>query len=401
MKKQHIIVLFLLLMITPCLRAQKKELSQARTYIKSGKNLDKAEKLMTDLLAGSAENRENKKIYSTWLEAVQGQYAAANELLYLKQKYDTAAFFNLTRRMYLIAETLDSLDMRPDEKGRVKLEYRKDNAEMLNQLRPNLFNGGTYHVRKNEYQQAYDFFETYLDAASQPLFMGYDYQNSDRQLPQAAYWATFCGFKLQDSERTLRYSQQALKDEKKAMFTMQYMCEAYEQQKNEAVYTEMLRRGFERYPQYPYFFPRLADYYNACERSDSVLVIADRGLQVNSDNPLFLMAKSMALLSLERYDESVEVSEKLISLDAMKPEPYFNIATAYLNQALALEKKNEPRRYRSQIEEYYKKARPYMEQFRQLMPQAKERWAPGLYRIYLNLNMGKQFDEIDQLMKKN
>ena len=109
----------------------------------------------------------------------------------------------------------------------------------------------------------------------------------------------------------------------------------------------------------------------------------------------------MALLSLERYDESVEVSEKLISLDAMKPEPYFNIATAYLNQALALEKKNEPRRYRSQIEEYYKKARPYMEQFRQLMPQAKERWAPGLYRIYLNLNMGKQFDEIDQLMKKN
>jgi hypothetical protein len=41
-----------------------------------------------------------------------------------------------------------------------------------------------------------------------------------------------------------------------------------------------------------------------------------------------------------------------------------------------------------------------MEQYRKLMPQEKDKWAPVLYRIYLNLNMGKQFDEIDRLLKK-
>lgn len=110
--KQLIATLLLLLTITPCLMAQKKELSQARSYIKSGKDFDKAEKLMTDLLAGSAAHRENKDIYLTWYQAVSMQYEAANEKLYLGQQYDTAAFFDLTRRMYLITESLDSLDAR-------------------------------------------------------------------------------------------------------------------------------------------------------------------------------------------------------------------------------------------------------------------------------------------------
>ena len=93
--------------------AQKKELSQARTYIKSGKDYDKAEKLMTGLLADTT-HRKNTKVYATWYDAVAGQYAQANEKLYLKQKYDTAAFFNITKRMYLIAESLRRKARLPD-----------------------------------------------------------------------------------------------------------------------------------------------------------------------------------------------------------------------------------------------------------------------------------------------
>ena len=77
--------------------AQKKELSLAKTYLKSGKDLDKAEKLMTDLLKKDPENQKNEKIYLTWFQIVTKQYEIANEKLYLKQKYDTTAFFDLTR----------------------------------------------------------------------------------------------------------------------------------------------------------------------------------------------------------------------------------------------------------------------------------------------------------------
>jgi hypothetical protein len=48
----------------------------------------------------------------------------------------------------------------------------------------------------------------------------------------------------------------------------------------------------------------------------------------------------------------------------------------------------------------YQQAKPYMETYRKLAPDERQKWGPALYRIYFNLNMGKQFDEIDKILKK-
>jgi hypothetical protein len=37
-----------------------------------------------------------------------------------------------------------------------------------------------------------------------------------------------------------------------------------------------------------------------------------------------------------------------------------------------------------------------MERYRQLRPDDAKRWKPILYDAYLNLNMGKEFSEINQ-----
>jgi hypothetical protein len=387
-------------MITPCLWAQKKELSQARSYIKSGKDYDKAEKLMTGLLADPA-HRTNVKVYATWYDAISGQYAQANEKLYLKQAYDTAAFFNITKRLYTVAETLDSLDMQPDEKGRVKPEYRKDHAEQLNLLRPNLYYGGTYQVRREDYRTAFEYFDLYIGAAHQPLFTGYKYLENDKLISQAAYWSALCGFKLQDPKMTLKYSQLALTDHDKSKFVLHYMCEAYQQLKNQTEYLNTLNLGFKLFPSYPYFFPRLADYYKAEGKNETVLQLAEQGLRKYPNNSLFLLAKSIALLNMSRYDECITVSQQMIATNKDQAEPYFSIATCYLNQALSLEQLNEPRKYRQQLVKLYTDACPYMEKYRQLAPFDSQRWGPALYRIYLNLNKGKQFEEIDRLMRKH
>ena len=52
------------------------------------------------------------------------------------------------------------------------------------------------------------------------------------------------------------------------------------------------------------------------------------------------------------------------------------------------------------LERMYQRALPYMEAYRRLEPTQKDKWGPALYRIYFNLNMGKQFDEIDKILKK-
>ena len=373
--------------------AQKKELSQARTFIKSGKDKDllSAEKLMTRLL-DDPTNRQNIKIYLVWYEAVEKQYEAANEKLYLHQKYDTANFFSLIRRMHHITEALDSLD--------TKRKYRERHAGQMNQLRRNLFAGGAWYVKKEQFDNAYSNFETYLDAARQPLFQSYDYQRNDTLMAQAAYWATYCAYKLQRPDSVLCYCEMSLADKSKADFTLQYMCEAYRQLGDTISLVKTLHEGFNRFPIHPYFFPRLADYYTGRHDFQTVLQLTNEVLKTEPDNKMFLLARSVALLNLEQYEDCLTTSEHLIALDDDMPEPYLHVATVKLNQALELEKKNQPRLYRRKLTQLYTDARPYMEAYRKLAPNDRQHWAPALYRIYLNLNMGKQFEEIDRLMKK-
>lgn len=377
------------------MQAQKKELSQARTILKSGKKVEEAEKLMTKLLKDSA-NRDNKRIYAVWYESVLMQYQAVNEKLYMNQKQDTAKFYDLTQRLFTIAETLDSLDARPDRKGRVDIEYRKDHAKELLKYRPNLFYACTYYIRKGNYKQAYQYGEAYMDCARQPLFTGYHLDSLDARMPEVAYWATYCGYRMNDPVLTLRYRHLALRDSTRAESTLQYMAEARRQLKDDFLYLETLREGFRRYPENSYFFPRLMDLYIANNDNQNALKTVDNALSHNGKSQLFLYAKSTVLFRMERYDESIALSDTLIALNDSLAEAYYNAGTAYINKALKLH----PLREKKQLRQTYSQARPYMERYRQLAPAQKQKWGPALYRIYLNLNMGKQFDEIDRLLKK-
>ena len=383
-------------MITPCLTwAQKKELSQARTYIKSGKDFDKAERLMTDLLKKDSASRDNKKVYAVWLEAVHRQYQTANEKLYLKQKQDTAAFFELTRRMFTIAETLDSIDVRPDKKGRVEPEYRQKNAEQLNTYRPNLYNAGNFFMRKGDFKKAFVFFESYIDCGRQPLFAERAYDSTDVRMPEAGYWATYCAYRQHDPVLTLRYRKLALRDSAKAANTLMYMAEARKWLNDDELYLKTLEEGFHRFPTFHYYFPRLMDEYSRVGLLDKALATADEALAANDSNQLYLFAKSTILLRMDRWAESIQYSERLIQQCDTLPEPYFNAGVAYLNMAERLDAKKDKKLRKVA----FQKAQGYMERYRELAPDDKEKWAPALYRIYLNLNLGRQFDEMDRLLK--
>lgn len=395
-KKQYVALLLLILMITPCLTwAQKKELNQARSYIKSGKDYDKAERLMTDLLA-KPTNKTNEKIYVVWLDAVRGQYAQANERLYLKQKQDTTAFFQLIKRMFSVAEALDSLDMRPDAKGRVDLDYRKKNAEILVTYRPNLFNAGLYHLKKGEYKQAFDYFEFYMDSARQPLFTAQELEQNDSRLPEAAYWATFCGYKMNDAVLTLRHRKLAMRDSTKTSFLYQYVAEARRWLNDQELYLKTLEAGFHHDPTFSYFFPRLVDAYSQKGDYEKAMALADSAIVACDTCELYLFVKSTMLFQLQRYGECIKVSDQVLAINPNQAEAHFNASTSYLNLALKLDERKD----KKQLRQLYQKARPYMERYRQLEPSQKQKWGPALYRIYLNLNMGRQFDEIDKLLKK-
>ena len=380
----------------------KKDLSQARTLIKNGKELDKAIQLMTDQLANSEEARKTDKVYLTWYEAVEKQYALGNEQLYLGQKYDTVKFFSYAKEMFRIFEALDSVSAQKVEKEGDKVEYRSKHAQKLNAYRPNLFYGGSYFMRNNDYKAAFEFFDTYLDCVNQPLFKEeYNYLNSDTLMPKAAYLATYCGYKLGDMNKVLKYADIAQRDNAHRLTLAQYKAEAYRELGDTTNYIATLRRGFRQFTRHPYFFIYLQDWYTKHNQLDEALELCNEALRNDENWQLVLLAKGNTLLNMEQNNECIAVCDKFISLNDTIPDVYYYAGTACLNEALKLEKEpNAQRKNNTALKEIYKKALLYMEKYRLLSPDDKMQWAPALYRIYLNLNMGKQFEEMDKIVNK-
>ena len=394
-----LVVAFLFMMPTPTM-AQKKEIIAAKDLVKAGKSLDKAEASMRKLLADST-NRRNKKIWNLLFESVRKQYEQGNEKLYLKQSYDTAQLFNATLELFNIAKGLDSVEMISAKNGKVELDFRKEHAEYLNKIRPNLYNGGTWFIRKQKYADAYKYFDQYIDCASLPMFHAYKYGQKDKHLPTAAYWAVYCGYKMKDAKATLHHSYEALKDTTHYNYMLQYLAETYKLDKDTARYESTLREGFDRAPKFPFFFPRLVEFYSDSNKLDSALVIADKALRIDPNNDIYLFTKGTILLNMGDYKRCIDVSKKAIEVNDTLAGSYYNVGLAYFNQAVELDKNTQVSRSKhDEINKLYKSALPYMEKYRKLAPDMQDQWALPLYTIYLNLNMGKEFDEIDRLMNQ-
>ena len=393
-------LMFLILMSPVAASAQKKEIQTAKDQVKAGKNLDQAAASMKKLLADSA-NRTNRKIWTIYFDAVRKQYEQGNEKLYLKQKYDTAQLFNYTRQLFEVAFQYDSVETAPDRKGRRDFEFRKGHSDYLAHIRSNLYNGGIWFLNKKKYPDAYKFFDCYIECASQPMFKQRNYGEKDKHLPTAAYYAVYSGYKMKDPKATLHHSYEALKDTVHYNYMLQYLAETYMLEKDTARYVASLKEGFKRVPTFPYFFPRLVEYYVVRNQLDSAMTVVNEALTVVPDSDVYLAAKSNLLLEQGKLQECIEVSKKVIEVNQKLGDPYYNAGICYFNLAVEQDKNSHnSRKVKEQVEANYKKALPYLVKYREMEPKEQGKWAFPLYTIYLNLNMGKEFDEIDKVMKQ-
>ena len=378
--------------------AQKKEMAQAKSDIKAGKAAE-AEAAMRALLA-NPDNRDNEKIWLVLFDAVKKQYEDVNEQMYLKQSTDTAKLFDAAYRMFGVLEGLDSVDAQPDKNGRVCLKYRRKNAEYLDAYRKNLYTGGSFFLNKQNYQRAFTLFSAYIDCAEQPLFQSYDYAAKDKRLPSAAFYALYSGYRANDHAATLRYKQLAEADTARLQLTLQYVADTYRAEGDTIGYVATLEKGFDGNPASEYFFTHLFDY--RFQRGDTMqaLALCNRSLAVKPKSTMAMTAKSAVLLTMQHYEECVQLCDSVIALNDRLADAYLNAGLAYFNQAVKID--NAPKHSRAERKtmlELYRSALKYMQTYRTLAPTRKELWAMPLYTIYLNLNMGKEFVELDAIVR--
>ncbi len=409
--KKYILVLLGLFLFLPVLAAEKKAKAEqpaklktlfktAKDALKAGNNQQNAQNaLLGALPRKDITEKDRARIFFVSAQLDQSMNAVENRKAYLKQAYDTAVFFSTTLNIYKHLICCDSVDRIPNAKGQVKRKYASDVNGLMKKHRRNLLNGGKFQMRKRNYPQAFEYMDAFIRTASDP---------ADTLVQRVCYWASICGYNTKNPQTTRKYIDRAIQwaDSTLQPVLQEYKARSFQWQNDQAHWIEELNVGVSHYPAHDYFFLNLLDVYNESHQYDKGLALADTLLDTHQEKALFWYAKSLLSLGKEDYEDCIIFSDSCIVRDPEYADAYYNKGISYCNLALiaaqdACNDLTNPKcvEDRNRIMALYAKARPPMEKFRQLQPDKQERWLSPLYRIYLNLNLGKEFDEIDALMK--
>lgn len=401
----RIILLYILLSLTLTASADssklsqkqfKKDISTVKTNLKASKDLEKSEATLRKYLADSVFSKQ-KSLHLMLIECLRKQYEAGNEKMYLKQKVDTASILHTNVRQFLAIETFDSIDAAPNSKGVSEPSYRKKHAEYLKPYWGNILKGGIFFFAHSKWQDAWDSFNTYLDCYKQPLFSVE--QLDTTQLHFAAFLATMSAYNLSNLTLALKYAEEAIAYAPRKEMTLQRLADICAEKGDTARYVEYLERGNDAFPYSGYFFPNLIDFRVASKDYAKALQCADAALAKDSLNITFLLARHNVLMMMQRYDEALEDGIAMLVINDSLAIPNYNVGCIYYKKAQdAMRQTGLSYKQRlKNAQQYYKLCRPYMERYRELMPKDKHLWRPVLYDVYLNLNMGKEFDSLPPL----
>ena len=402
---KRVLFSMVLLMAVSFAFAQEKNVKEAKSIAGEVKpDIAKAEQLINEEL----NNPETKDNAATWDVAgyIQKRINEKEmENAYLRKPYDTLKVYNSVLNMYNYYVKCDELAQIPNEKGKIKNKYRSANSKTILAERPNLINGGIQYFNLNKNEDALKYFAAYVDAATLPMMEKENLLEKDTILPQVAYYATLAADRVGDKDAVMKYAQYALKDKENGQFAMQLLTDAYKAKGDTAKWVEKLQEGIVKFPENQYFFANLVDYYSSSNQNDKAMQFADDMLAKDPNNKLYLYVKAYLYHNMKDYEKAIEFYKKTLDIDPAYAEACSNLGLVYLLQAQEYADKapadiNDPNYATAQaeIKKFYEAAKPYYEKARELKPDQKDLWLQGLYRVYYNLNMGPEFEEIEKMM---
>lgn len=401
---KRVLFSMVLLMAVSFAFAQEKNVKEAKSIAGEVKPDRKAEQLINEALT----NPETKDNAATWDVAgyIQKRINEKEmENAYLRKPYDTLKVYNSVLNMYNYYVKCDELAQIPNEKGKIKNKYRSANSKTILAERPNLINGGIQYFNLNKNEDALKYFAAYVDAATLPMMEKENLLEKDTILPQVAYYATLAADRVGDKDAVMKYAQYALKDKENGQFAMQLLTDAYKAKGDTAKWVEKLQEGIVKFPENQYFFANLVDYYSSSNQNDKAMQFADDMLAKDPNNKLYLYVKAYLYHNMKDYEKAIEFYKKTLDIDPAYAEACSNLGLVYLLQAQEYADKapadiNDPNYATAQaeIKKFYEAAKPYYEKARELKPDQKDLWLQGLYRVYYNLNMGPEFEEIEKMM---
>jgi Tfp pilus assembly protein PilF len=349
----------------------------------------------------------------TWYEAaVIYEYFYNDEnVKYYNGKSDTVTMYNYLLDWFKYALKADSLQMIPNEKGKVNYEARKTMIPRVQRNLSNLINAGIFYFNhRSDFATAYKLFDQYYQMAQSEPFaelMAED-QTWKTYKDQWAYFPTLCAMSLENWENCLKYAQIAKNDSTYGPDATELICESYANLGDTVKWLDALKEGLYKYPTREYYYGKLLNYYSNKNDMEALEKFVTDMIEVDPEKSWNYYVLGFIAQSNKNYDEAVKQYKIAVEKNPKFADAYFNLGLCIVNQALDFMDSKSNLDYRSsafkkaQEEEknYYREALPYFEKLRELEPDSPRKWGIGLQQCYSKLNMAKQLDEIEARMKE-
>ena len=215
---------------------------------------------------------------------------------------------------------------------------------------------------------------------------------TEEEMNLSAFRHLYSSYQAGNDKDVSRYKDMALQDSTQRCLIYEVLAQSAAHQKDTVKYMEYLYTGISKYPRHAFFFTNIADYYAHHGDYKRISALADTLLLADSTNVVFWEGKCVALINLKKHHEAIAAAEKCLQQDSTLLSSYYYIGASYCNLAgeVVLPTNINSATYREAYncrKDYYKKAQPYLEYFRQHAEEQKKFWAPLLYKVYLFYNL--------------
>ncbi|MDR1746924.1 MAG: tetratricopeptide repeat protein [Tannerella sp.] len=387
--------------------AQKKAVSETERIIKDkAPNYDEAR----NLIKGALENEETKDDAKTWYVAGQvedTQFNAENMKLMLGQQPNEPLMYDaLEKGLPYFIKAYD-LDQLPNEKGKVKPKFDKKIKGILNANQIYFLNAGGYYFEKQDYKKAHSFFEQYLQIADLPFMQGEKAAVRDTNFMTVQFYNAVVSTQLGDQELSIKNLKRAKDTPFRQYDIYQWLFSEYQTAKDTANMENTLREAMTIFPDSSYFTLWLIDLYIATDKNDEAINLLDAAIAGDADNPQLYYARGTVYeRGLKDYAKAEVDFLKQVELEPESAIANSNIGRIYYNQGVTLLQDanliQDVKQYneeKNKALDLFRKAMPYYQKANGINPNETE-YLTALRGIYYNLDMGKEFDEIDALMNK-
>lgn len=386
--------------------AQDALVKEAKSLFNSGKLDEAAAKLAPALT--SAETKDKAAAWNLMSDIKYKIYSDEFQKRALQQPSNTDRMVNALIEGYEAAVECEKYDILPNEKGKVKVRFHKNNATRYFNDRQWLYNGGILQYQDQNMPGAIKAWGAYIESAKSPLFEGMN-MPADTLLADATYNTALLCYQQKDYANAKKYAEIATQfpDKEDDAINMKLFIqkETLQSKADSVAYLNELKRLHAAKPDKEQYFNLLQDYYVRANDSEAMKAWAKEETQVNANNKMAWALLGEAEMNAENWDDAISAFKKAVELDPTWTPCMFNTGICLNSKAIALQDElmdkktmNISNENLEKVKAVLREALVYLEKTRELDPEReKTNWAYPLYRIYYSLKDQAKMAELEAI----